>query len=132
MQGSWKQIVTKLLTSWKKCGGKLEKVCANVPKKLCASQVQFRAMCRKSLYKSTENEEADKVQSCADVRKYAQYLYKSTENCRKLIEKTHGSVLKTHESALYLINNAREVRYFCVKMVKNDRKYRQNMCRIYI
>lgn len=63
-------------------------------------------MCRKSLYKSTENEEADKVQSCADVRKYAQYLYKSTENCRKLIEKTHESALKTHESVLYLINSA--------------------------
>ena len=28
--------------------------------------------------------------------------------------------------------NAREVRYFCVKMVKNDRKYGQNMRRIYI
>ena len=69
LQGSWKQIVTKFLTSWKKCGGKLEKVCANVPKKPRASQVQFRAMCRKSLCKSTENEEADKVQSCADVQR---------------------------------------------------------------
>ena len=101
--------------------------------KSCAlRECNFRAMCRKSLCKSTENEEAGKVQSCADVRKYAQYLYKSTENCRKLMEKTHGNVLKTHGSALYLINNAREVRYFCVKMVKNDRKYGQNMCRIYI
>ena len=34
MQGSWKQIVIKFLTSWKKCGGKLEKVCANVLKSL--------------------------------------------------------------------------------------------------
>ena len=34
------------------------------------------------------------------------------------MEKTHENVLKPHESALYLINNAREVRYFCVKMVK--------------
>ena len=41
-------------------------------------------------------------------------------------------MLKTHGSALYLINNAREVRYFCVKMVKNDRKYGKNMRRIYI
>ena len=48
------------------------------------------------------------------------------------MEKTHGSVLKTHGNVLYLINNAREVRYFCVKMVKNDRKYGQNMRRIYI
>lgn len=48
------------------------------------------------------------------------------------MKKTHGSTLKTHESALYLINNARKVRYFCVKMVKNNRKYGQNMCRIYI
>lgn len=69
LQGSWKQIVTKLFTSWKKCGGKLEEVCANVPKKLRVSRVQFRAMCRKSLYKSTENEEAGKVQNCADVQR---------------------------------------------------------------
>lgn len=65
LQGSWKQIVTKFLTSWKKCGGKLEKVCA----KLRALQVQFRAMCRKSLYKSTENEEAGKAKNCADVHR---------------------------------------------------------------
>ena len=31
--------------------------------------MQFRAMCRKSLYKSTENEEADKAQSCASVQR---------------------------------------------------------------
>ena len=48
------------------------------------------------------------------------------------MEKTHESALKTHGSALYLINNAREVRYFCVKMVKNNEKNEQNMCRIYI
>ena len=118
LQGSWKQTAIKFLTSWKKCGGKLEKVCA----KLRASQVQFRAMCRKSLCKCTENEEAGKVQSCTSVQKCAQYLYKSTENCRKLMEKTHGNVLKTHESALYLINNAREARYFCVKMTKKMTK----------
>ena len=38
------------------------------------------------------------------------------------MEKTHGSVLKTRGNVLYLINNAREVRYFCVKMVKNNEK----------
>ncbi len=38
------------------------------------------------------------------------------------MDKTHESVLKTHGSALYLINNARRVRYFCVKMVKNNEK----------
>ena len=48
------------------------------------------------------------------------------------MEKTHESVLKTHGNVLYLINNAREVRYFCVKMVKNNEKNEQNMCRIYI
>lgn len=69
MQGSWKRIVTKLLTSWKKCGGKLEKVCADVPKKPRASQVQFRAMRRKSLYKCTENEEAGKAQNCAGMQR---------------------------------------------------------------
>ena len=31
------------------------------------SQAQFRAMCRKSSYKCTENEEAGKVKSCASV-----------------------------------------------------------------
>lgn len=87
LQGSWKQIVTKFLTSWKKCGGKLEKVCANVLKSCALREYNFRAMCRKSLYKSTENEEAGKVQSCANVRKYAQCLCKCTENYRKLMEK---------------------------------------------
>ena len=29
----------------------------------------FRAMCRKSLYKSTENEEAGKAKSCTDVQR---------------------------------------------------------------
>ena len=48
------------------------------------------------------------------------------------MEKTHESVLKTRGNVLYLINNAREVRYFCVKMVKNNEKNEQNMCRIYI
>lgn len=28
--------------------------------------------------------------------------------------------------------NAREVRYFCVKMVKNNEKNEQNMCRMYM
>ena len=41
-------------------------------------------------------------------------------------------MLKTHGNVLYLINNAREVHYFCVKMVKNNEKNKQNMCRIYI
>ena len=68
--------------------------------------MQFRVICRKSLYKSTENDEAGKAQNCANVRKCAQYLYKSTENCRKLMEKTHGNVLKTHRNVLYLINSA--------------------------
>ena len=48
------------------------------------------------------------------------------------MEKTHESALKAHGNVLYLINNAREVRYFCVKMVKNNEKNEQNMCRIYI
>lgn len=112
MQGSWKQIVIKFLTSWKKCGGKLEKVCANMPKKLCASQAQFRAMCGKSLCKSTENEEAGKAQNCASVQR-------NTRNVCANVQKIDG---KTHENVLYLINNAREVRYFCVKMVKITRK----------
>lgn len=71
MQGSWKQIVTKFLTSWKKCGGKLEKVCADVLKSCALRERNFRAMRRKSLCKSTENEEAGKAQSCADVQKNA-------------------------------------------------------------
>ena len=33
------------------------------------SQAQFRAMYRKSLYKSTENEEAGKAKKCASVRR---------------------------------------------------------------
>ena len=87
-------LARKLETNCYKVAHKLEKVRRQAGKSLCkcakklrASQVQFRAMCRKSLYKSTENEEAGKVQSCANVRKCAQYLYKCTENCRKLMEK---------------------------------------------
>ena len=83
-------------------------------------------MCRKSLCKSTENEEAGKAQSRADVQKNTRNV---CANVQKIDGKTHGSVLKTHESALkthenvlYLINNAREIRYFCVKMVKNNEK----------
>ena len=38
------------------------------------------------------------------------------------MEKTHGNVLKTHGSVLYLINNAREVRYFCVKITRKMNK----------
>ena len=38
------------------------------------------------------------------------------------MDKTHESALKTHESALYLINNAREVRYFCVKITRKMNK----------
>ena len=48
------------------------------------------------------------------------------------MEKTHESALKTHGSVLYLINNARKVRYFCVKMTENNEKNEQNMCRIYM
>lgn len=32
-------------------------------------ECNFRAMCRKSLYKSTENEEAGKAKNCASVHK---------------------------------------------------------------
>ena len=119
LQGSWKQIAIRFLASWTKCGGKLEEVCANMPKKLRASQAQFRAMCGKSLCKSTENEEAGKAQSCADVQRNTRNV---CANVQKIDGKTHESALKTHENVLYLINNAREVRYFCVKMVKITRK----------
>ena len=78
------QIATKFLTSWKKCGGKLEKVCANMPKKLRASRIQFRAMCRKSLYKSTENEEAGKAKNCADV-------HRNTRNICTNVQKIVGN-----------------------------------------
>lgn len=101
LQGSWKQIVIKFLTSWKKCGGKLEKVCANMPKKLCASQVQFRAMCRKSLCKSTENEEAGKVQNCADVQRNTRNVCTNVQkivgnlwkNTRKCVKNTRKCVI---------------------------------------
>ena len=86
-------------------------------------------MCRKSLCKSTENEEAGKVQNCASVQRNTRNV---CANVQKIDGKTHESVLKTHENALYLINNAREVRYFCVKMVKNNEKNEQNMCRMYM
>ena len=100
-----------------------------MPKKLRASQAQFRTMCGKSLCKSTENEEAGKVQSCADVQRNTRNV---CANVQKIDGKTHESTLKTHESVLYLINNAREVRYFCVKMVKNNEKNERNIYRMYM
>lgn len=66
---------------------------------------------------------------CGEVRTILVQMHRKLQ---EIDEKTHGNALKTHGSALYLINNAREVRYFCVKMVKNDRKYGKNMRRIYI
>lgn len=62
------------------------------------------------------------VQMCREIRVMFVQMY------RKLQE-IDG---KTHENVLYLINNAREVHYFCVKMIKNNEKNEQNMCRIYI
>lgn len=63
-QGSWKPNY-KLEKVRRQAGKGLCK-CA---KKLRASQVQFYAMCRKSLYKSTENEEAGKAKNCASVHR---------------------------------------------------------------
>ena len=44
----------------------------------------FRAICRKSLCKSTENEEAGKVKSCADVQR-------NTRNVRVNVQKIVGN-----------------------------------------
>ena len=83
LQGSWKQIVTKFLTSWKKCGGKLEKVCANVLKSCVLRDYNFRAICRKSLYKSTENEEAGKAKNCASMHRNTRNI---CTNVQKIVE----------------------------------------------
>ena len=45
-------------------------------------ECNFRAMCRKSLYKSTENEEAGKAQSCADVQRN---VYNICTNVQKIV-----------------------------------------------
>ena len=63
-----------------KVSHKLEKVRRQAGKSLCKRAKKFvqaiafrkrnfRAMCRKSLYKSTENEEAGKAQNYADVQR---------------------------------------------------------------
>ena len=69
LQGSWKPNCYKVSHKLEKVRRQAGKSLCKCSKKLRASQVQFRAMCRKSLYKSTENEEAGKVQSCADVQR---------------------------------------------------------------
>ena len=56
---------------------------------------------------------------CGEIRAMFVQMYRKLQ---EIDGKTHGNALKTHESVLYLINNAREVRYFCVKMVKNNEK----------
>ena len=53
-------------------------------KKLCASQIQFRAMRRKSLYKSTENEEAGKAKNCAS-------MHRNTRNVCTNVQKIVGN-----------------------------------------
>ena len=104
-------LARKLETNCHKVSHKLEKVRRQAGKSLCKCAKKFiqamalrkrnfRAMCRKSLYKCTENEEAGKVQSCADVRRNTR---NACTNVQKIVGnwwKTHESVLKTHESAL--------------------------------
>ena len=58
------------------------------------SQIQLRAMRRKSLYKSTENEEAGKVQSCADVQRNTHNICINVQKIRKLIEKNAQKCVK--------------------------------------
>lgn len=74
-------LARKLETNCHKVSHKLEKVrrqagksLCKCAKKLCASRVQFRVICRKSLYKSTENEKAGKVQSCASMQRNARNI----------------------------------------------------------
>lgn len=73
-------LARKLETNCHKVSHKLEKVRRQAGKSLCKCAKKFvqvmalrkrnfRAMCRKSLYKSTENEEAGKVQNCASVQR---------------------------------------------------------------
>lgn len=69
------------------------------------------------------------VRVCREIRAMFVQMYRKLQ---EIDEKARESALKTHGSALYLINNARKVRYFCVKIVKNDRRYGQNMCRMYM
>ena len=62
---SFSQAGKNAAASWKKFVQTCQKICTGYG----TSQAQFRAMCRKSLYKSTENEEADKAQNCTDVQR---------------------------------------------------------------
>ena len=87
LQGSWKQIVIKFsqagksaAASWKKFVQMCQKVCTGYG----TSQAHFRAVRRKSLCKSTENEEAGKVKSCADVQR-------NTRNVRVNVQKIVGN-----------------------------------------
>ena len=66
---------------------------------------------------------------CREIRAMLVQMYRKLQ---EIDGKTHESALKTHESVLYLINNARKVRYFCVKMTENNEKNKQNMCRMYM
>ena len=84
-------LARKLKTNRHKVSHKLEKVRRQAGKSLCkcakklrASQVQFRAMCRKSLYKSTENEEAGKAKNCASV-------HRNTRNICTKVQKIIGN-----------------------------------------
>ena len=69
------------------------------------------------------------VRVCREIRAMFVQMYRKLQ---EINGKTHESALKTHESVLYLINNARKVRYFCVKMTENNEKNEQNMCRMYM
>lgn len=79
MQGSWKQIVTKFLTSWKKCGGKLEKVCANVLKSCALRKCSFvhcvEKVCTK-VQKMKKLARRKAVQMCREIRVMFVQMYR--------------------------------------------------------
>ena len=105
-------LARKLETNCYKVSHKLEKVRRQAGKSLCKCAKKFvqamalrkrnfRAMCRKSLYKSTENEEAGKVQSCADVRRNTRNVCVNVQkivgnwwkNTRKCVKNTRKCVI---------------------------------------
>ena len=79
----------------------------------CVEKVRTNAQKMKKLTKCKA------VRVCREIRAMLVQMYRKVQ---EIDGKTHESALKTHGSALYLINNAREVHYFCVKMVKNNEK----------
>lgn len=81
---SCKEAGNKLLQSFSQAGKSAAASWKKFVQSCALRECNFRAMCRKSLCKSTENEEAGKAKKCADV-------HRNTRNICTNVQKIVGN-----------------------------------------